>query len=225
MNGRIETAGYFFNCVGNFTQRRTVMGCLYGQFQKVTVVTAFCRFGDSFQIACYRIRITDASQFFQTFNLCITYSRIIDGKNVQRIFLSQTVLIQADNGFFTAVDVSLTASRTFFDTHFRKTGGNSFCHSAQGFDFLNVAPSTTDNLVCQIFYIVGTAPGIDNLAGFGFILDIELCITSQTCGEVGRKCDSFVQCVGMQRLGMSESCRHSFHTGTCNVIERILFCQ
>lgn len=63
MDGSVETAGYFFNRIGNFTEGRTVMSRLYRKFKQVTVFTAFCRFGDCFQIAGNSLRITDASQF------------------------------------------------------------------------------------------------------------------------------------------------------------------
>ena len=225
MDGGVETTGYFFNRIGNFTEGCAVMSRLYRKFKQVAVFTAFCRFGDRFQIAGNSLRITNASQFFQTFNLCITNSGIVDGQYVQRIFLRQTVLVQADNGFLTAVDIRLTAGSAFFDAHLRQAGRNSFCHAAQSFDFLDMRPGTADDFICQVFYIVGTAPRINDLAGFCFILDIKLCITCQTCGKVGRQRDSFVKRVGMERLGMAQSRRHGFHTSTGDIIERILFRQ
>ena len=223
MDDCIEAAGYFFDSVGNFAQGCTVMSSLYSSFQQVAVVTGFSAFGDSFQIATNSFRIADASQFFQTFNLSVTYSGVIDGENVQRIFLSQSVLVQADNGFAAGVDICLTTSGAFFDTHLRKAGGNSLGHAAQCFDFLDMSPSAFDDLVGEVFHIVGAAPWVDDLADFGFILNVELGVTSQTCGEVGRQCDSFVERVGMQGLGVTESCGHSFHTGTADVVEWILF--
>ena len=219
----IEAAGYLFNSVRDFAKGCTVMCCLNSSFQKVAVFTGFCTLGDGFQIAADSFRIADASEFFQTFDLCVTYSGVIDGENVQRIFLRQSVLVQADNGFTAGVDICLTTSGAFFDTHLRKACGDSLGHAAQCFDFLNVCPCTFDDLVGEVFHIVGAAPWIDDLADFGFILDVKLGVTSQTSREVGRQSDCFVECVGMQGLGVTERCRHSFHTGTADVVEWILF--
>ena len=225
MDYSIETTGYFFNCVRNFTEGSTVASSLYSHFQQVAVVTGFCCAGNSFQIACNSVVVAFCSQFFQTFNLSVTYSGVIDGQYVQRIFLSQTIFVQANDGFFTAIDVSLATSCALFDTHFRQAGCNSFCHTTECFNFLDMSPSTANDFVGEVFNIVGTAPRIDNLADFGFILDVQLGVTSKTSGEVGRQCDSFVQCVCMQGLGMAQSSRHSFHTSTGDVVERILFGQ
>ena len=119
--------------------------------------------------------------------------------------------------------MSLTTSGGFFDTHLRKAGVDSFGHTAEFFDFLNMSPSFANQLVGQEFYIIGTAPWVDNLTYLGFILDIKLRITSNTCGEVGRQGDGFVKRIRMKRLGMAQSSRHSFDTSTGNIVERILF--
>ena len=74
----------------------------------------------------------------------------------------------------------LTAGCRFFDTHFRQAGVDSFGHTAQLFDFLNVAPGFLDQLIGEVFYIVGTAPRIDNFADFGFVLNVQLGITRDT---------------------------------------------
>ena len=105
---RIETTGYFFDCVGDFAQGCTVAGCLYGAFQQVAVFAAFGCCGQGCQIAGNRFRIPFCAQFFQTFDLSITNGGVIDGQYVQRVFLGQTVFVQADDGFLAAVDIPLS---------------------------------------------------------------------------------------------------------------------
>ena len=223
VDNRIETTGYFFDRVGDFAQGCTVAGCLYGTFQQVAVFTAFRCCGQGCQVTGNGFRIPFRAQFFQTFDLGVTNGGVIDGQYVQRVFLGQTVFVQADDGFLAAVDISLTTGRAFFDTHLRQAGSDSFGHTAQGFNFLDVRPGTADDLVGEVFQIVGAAPRIDDLADFGLVLDVQLGVTCQTCGEVGRQRDGFVQCVGMQGLGVAQCRGHSFHTGTGDVVERILF--
>ncbi len=137
----------------------------------------------------------------------------------------QSELIQTDNLFITGVNASLTASCGFFNSHLRQTSFDSFCHTTQLLNFLNKGPAATNQLLSQSFYIVGAAPRIDNFANFGFILDVQLSVTSNTSGEISRQSNSFVQSVGVQRLGVTQSCAHSFNTSTSYVVERILFGQ
>ena len=117
MDYSIETTGNLFHCVGNFAQGSTVACCLYSHLQQVAVVTAFGCASNSLQVSSNLFAITFCSQFFQAFDLRIAYSGIINGQYIQRVFLSQTILVQANDGFLAAIDISLTASCALFDTH------------------------------------------------------------------------------------------------------------
>ena len=185
VDNSIETTRNFFDSVGNFAQGCTVACSLYGAFQQVAVFAAFRCCGQGCQVTGNRFRIPFRTEFFQTFDLGVTNGGVIDRQYVQRVFLGQTVFVQANDGFFAAVDICLTTGRAFFDTHLRQAGSDSFGHTAQGFNFLDMSPGTADDLVGEVFQIVGTAPGIDDLADFGFVLDVQLGVTGQTCGEVG----------------------------------------
>ncbi len=66
---------------------------------------------------------------------------------------------------------------------------------------------------------------VDFLTNHGFFLNIDLRITGNTCGEVGRQCDSLIESIRVQRLCVSESSGHSFDTGTADVVERVLLSQ
>ena len=54
------------------------------------------------------------------------------------------------------------------------------------------------------------------------LLDVDLGVTCDTGGEVGRQGDSLVESVGMQGLGMSECGAHGLDTCPGHIVERIL---
>ena len=218
------TAADFFDSVRNLAFGSTSTSCVNCQLQQVAF-TGFHGMGDSVQTTANFIVVTVSTQFFQTFDLRQTNCSVVDFQNIKRIFFFQTVIVYADNFFGAGIDMSLTTCCRFFDTHFRKTGINSFRHTAELFDFLDMCPGFLDQLIGQCLYIIGTAPRINNFADFGFVLNVQLSITSNTSREICRQRDSFVQSVSMQRLGMPQSCCHSLDTGTRNIVERILLCQ
>ena len=74
----------------------------------------------------------------------------------------------------------------------------------------------------EAFDIVGTSPRVDGAAHLRLFLDVNLRVTGDTCGEVGRQGDGLVQRVGVQRLGVSQRSAHSLDAGTADVVERIL---
>ena len=222
VDDRIETAGDFFDGVGNFAQGSTVVRRLDRHFQKVSVVAGFRCLRDGFQIATDRFRIADASEFLQTLDLRVAHGGVVDGEDVQRIFLRQTVLVQADNRLAAGIDVRLPTRGAFFDTHLRKAGRDGLGHAAERFDFLNVRPGALDDFIREVFHIVGAAPRIDDFAGLRLILDVELRVTRQTSGEIRRKRDGFVEGVRVEGLRVAERRRHGFHTGTADIVERIL---
>ena len=78
------------------------------------------------------------------------------------------------------------------------------------------------DLVGERLHVVGACPRVDLAADIGFLLDVDLRITGDTCREVGRQGDGLVQSVGVQRLGVSQGGAHGLDGGTCHVVERIL---
>ena len=78
------------------------------------------------------------------------------------------------------------------------------------------------DLVGEGFDVVGTRPGIYFAADVGFLLDVDLGVTGDTCREVRRQGDRLVQCVGVQRLGVAQSGSHRLDSRTGYVVERIL---
>ena len=95
-------------------------------------------------------------------------------------------------------------------------------HTAQFLDLLDTLPSLVGDLVGEGFDVVGTCPGIHFAADVGFLLNVDLGVTGDTCREVRRQGDRLVQCVGVQRLGVAQSGAHRLDSRTCYVVERIL---
>ena len=85
-----------------------------------------------------------------------------------------------------------------------------------------MSPCLLHEFVGQSLYIVGTCPRIDDLGDVGFLLDVDLGVTGDTSRKVGRQCDSLVEGVGVQRLGMTLGGSHSLDTSAAHVVEGIL---
>ena len=166
--------------------------------------------------------IARCAQLLQTLYLTLAYGRIINGKDIDRCLLLQTELVQADDLLLARVDAGLRTCRSLLDTHLGNTRLDSLGHTAQLLDLLNVLPCLVCDLVGERLYIVRTGPRIDVAADVGLLLQVDLRVTRNTCREVGRKRDSLVQSVRVQRLRMTQSGTHSLDGRTCNVVEGIL---
>lgn len=83
-------------------------------------------------------------------------------------------------------------------------------------------PALADELVGEVFHVVGTAPRIDDLADGGFILQVELGVAGNAGGEVRRQGDRLVQGVGVQGLRMAAGGGQGFNAGAGHVVERVL---
>ena len=83
-------------------------------------------------------------------------------------------------------------------------------------------PGPADDLVGEGLHIVGAAPGIDDLADAGLVLNVELGIAGNAGGEVRRQGDGLIQRIGVQGLGMTQSRPHGLHGGAGNIVEGIL---
>ena len=222
MDNRLIAAGYFLDSVGNLTQRAAHAGSLDGALQEVAVLAVFGGLRDSLQSGADVVLVALAAQLLETLHLRVAHGGVVDGQDFQRVFLVQTILVQADDRLVVGVDTSLTARSGFLDTHLRQARRNSFRHTAESLDFLDMRPSAANDLVGEGLDIVGAAPRIDDLADAGLVLDIELRIAGDTRGEVRRQRDSLVQRVRVQRLGVAESRAHSLHRRAGHVVERIL---
>ena len=137
----------------------------------------------------------------------------------------QTILIRTHDCLYARVDTCLCTGSSLLDTHLRQTRLDGLRHTTQLLNLLDMLPSLVYQLVGQRLYIVATSPWVDLLAHLGLVLDIDLRVTCDTSREVSRQCDSLVEGVGVERLGMTEYGSHCLDTGTTYVVERILLCE
>ncbi len=84
----------------------------------------------------------------KTLDLLLANFGVVDFEDVDWVFVVETVLVDADDGLASGVDAGLCARRGFFDAELGKSGFDSFCHTAELFDFLDVFP-------CAVGYLVG----------------------------------------------------------------------
>ncbi|OAV63278.1 hypothetical protein Barb6_03839 [Bacteroidales bacterium Barb6] len=146
-------------------------------------------------------------------------------QNVYCGFLCQTVFVYTDNALYAGVDTGLRACGGFFNAHLWQTGFDGFRHATHAFNFLNECPTFVNKFVGQRFHVVRACPRVNFLTDLSFFLNVNLCVAGDTGGEVGRQGNGFVQCVGVQGLGMSQGGCHSFDTGTSHIVERVLLGQ
>ena len=138
-----------------------------------------------------------STEFFETSDLLLTNGGVIDFEDVNRVFVLKAILVDADDLLVAGVDTGLRTCSCFLDTHFRNTCFDSGCHTAEFLNLLDMRPFLVGNLLGKGLYVVGTSPRVNLLADFGFLLDINLRVTSDTSGEVGRKGNRLVEGVGV----------------------------
>ena len=109
------TSCNFFTCVRDFSQRGSLLGCVYGQFQQIALA-GFSTTSDRIQCGIHLGLVTVGFQFVQTTDLCFTYCRVVHFKNIDRIFFFQTIFVRTHDGLFATVNTSLRTSGCFFDT-------------------------------------------------------------------------------------------------------------
>ena len=83
----------------------------------------------------------------KTLNLLLAHLSVVDFKDIDRILMVKTILVDTYDCLTTGVDTSLSACRSLFDTEFRQTGLDSLRHTAKFLDFLDVFPCAVSNLV------------------------------------------------------------------------------
>jgi len=74
------------------------------------------------------------------FNLFFTNFRIVDFEDLKIRLLVDLVFIHTDNNFTPGVNTCLPGGSGLFNSHFRDSGFNSFCHASQVFNFLYQFP-------------------------------------------------------------------------------------
>ena len=119
----------------------------------------------------------------------------------------------------------LASGGGLFDTHLGQTRFQGLGHAAQFLNLLNMRPGAARQFMGQTLDQVRAAPRINNVGDAGFALEEQLCIAGDAGAEIGRQGNGFIQRIGMQRLGMTESGGHGFNAGSRRVVERVLLLQ
>ena len=178
--------------------------------------------GDGIEATLHVGLVAVGAEFLQALDLRLTHGGVVDFQGLDRVFVVKAVLVDTDDSLAARVDLCLLAGRSLFDTHLRQTRLDGLGHAAHGFHLLDVVPSTVGNLMSERLHIIRASPRVDHAADVGFFLDVNLGVTCDTGTEVGRQGDGFVQSVGVQRLGVTQSGTHSLDAGTGHVVERVL---
>ena len=181
-----------------------------------------CALGDGIEATLHVGLVAVGAEFLQALDLRLTHSGVVDFQGLDGVFVVEAVLVDTDDGLATRVDLGLLAGSGLFDTHLRQSRLDGLGHATHGFHLLDVIPSTVGNLVGEALHIVGTRPRVDHAADVGLFLDVDLSVTGDTGAEIGRQGDGFVEGVGVQRLGVTQSGTHSLDAGTGHIVERVL---
>ena len=122
------------------------------------------------------------------------------------------VLVDADDGLFTAVDACLALYRRFFDTHLRKAAFHRPRHAAHFLDFVDQSACFLCQLIGQAFHIVRTGQRIHDSCDAGFLLQDELGVAGDAGRKLGGQRERLIEGVGVQGLGAAE--------GSCHGLDR-----
>ena len=158
----------------------------------------------------------------KTLNLLLAHLGVVNLEDVDGILVVKTILVDTDDSLTTGVDACLSACGSFLDTELGQTGFDSLGHAAERFNLLYMLPCAVSDLVGERLHIVATSPWVNLLGDHSLLLDIDLSVAGNTCGEVGRQCDSLVESVGVERLSMTQSGTHGLDTCAAYIVERIL---
>lgn len=162
------------------------------------------------------------SQALELVDLGGAHLGVVDLQDVDRLFAFRLELVDADHGLRTAVNARLCLGGRFLDPQLRNALLDGLRHAAKLFHFADVRHGLLRKVCRQLLDVIGTAPGVDHLRRAAFLLQKQLRVAGDTCGEVGRQSQRLVQRIRVQRLRMPLRCRHGFHTGSNDVVEDVL---
>ena len=88
-----------------------------------------------------------------------------------------------------------------------------------------MSPGAFGNIGSKFLHIIRTGPRVKRFGNVRLFLNINLSISSNTRREIGRKRNSFVKCICMERLSVSQYCSHCLDARSCHIVVWILFCE
>ena len=193
----LVAAGDLFNGHRNLSQTGAGAGGLHGQLQQVPLA-GLHGFGDGVEALIHLLLAAHGAQLLQAGDLRLTDGGVVHFQDVDGVLVVQRQIVQTDDLLLAGVDVGLTAGGGFLDAHLGQAVVDGLGHAAQLLHLLDVAPGAADQLVGKGLHVVRAAPGIDDLADLGLILDVELGVAGDAGGEVGGQGDGLVHVIGIQ---------------------------
>ena len=176
----------FFKREGNLPQGGADARGVNGQRQQV----AFAGFGGAGEGVKRGLDfgvVAVGLEFLQALDLGLAHGGVVHFPKVQLLGFFQAEQIDADDGFLARINAGLAAGGGFFDAQFGQAGFVGLGHAAQGLDFLDVRPGAPHQGLGQGLDIIGAAPGINDFADAGFLLEEKLGVAGDARRKIGRQ--------------------------------------
>ncbi|OQB97069.1 MAG: hypothetical protein BWX86_00461 [Verrucomicrobia bacterium ADurb.Bin122] len=217
----LVTAEDHFARVGDFAEGGARLGGGDGELEQVTLA-GLGALGDGREGGLDGGFVAVGTELLEALDLRLAHSGVVDLEDVEGGFLFEAVLVEADDGLLTGVDLGLAAGGGFLDAELRDAGLDGLGHAAHFLDFVEVGAGLGDELLREGFDVVAAAPRIDDITNAGFLLELELGVARDAGREVGGQRDGFVERVGVQGLRVAGGGSHGFEAGAGDVVERVL---
>ena len=91
----------------------------------------------------------------------------------------------------------MLARSGFFNAQLRQAGFDGLGHAAHLLHFLYQLPRALGDIGSELLYHLATGPWINRLGDVGFILNVQLCVASNTRAEIGWQRNGFIERIGV----------------------------
>lgn len=125
--------------------------------------------------------ITCGLSGIDTIDLLTANIVVIDLKYIEVLLLAvKSIFVDTDLDLGTRINLSLSPSRSFLNTHLRHTRDDSLSHAAEFFDLIDDLLGLTSQIVGKRLHHVGASPGVGNMRDACLLLNDQLSVTSNT---------------------------------------------
>ena len=169
-----------------------------------------------------RSRVALGLHACEPFELRAPHFGVVDVARVDRRFVGELVLVDADDHLVAAVDARLAAGRGFFDAQLRHPRLDGLGHAAERLDLLDQRPRLVREALRQRLDVVRAAERVDHVRDAGLLGEDQLRVARDARREVGRQRDRLVEAVGVQALRAAEHRRQRLVRGAHDVVVRVL---
>ena len=161
----------------------------------------------------------------QTRHLLLAHPVVVHLEDVDRIFLAEPVLVDADDDVGARVDARLLLRRARLDLQLGPAAGDRLRHAAHRVDLVEDGLRLLGHLLRERLHHVAAGPGVDDAGDVRLLLQDELGVARDAGRELGGQRDRLVEAVGVQALGAAEHGGHRLDGGAHDVVVRILLGQ